>query len=133
MSSRNRVRSVLDFLTRHVPDEGFALLSTERRTGAAPANLPAALLASGRFDVAGFTVSGHEVRCEDPVPAWVHPFLYLAELLVLNADEVTLLFGPRGLNDMMMHQFEPMPQSAYQLQIARLEYYLREGTPVCNL
>jgi hypothetical protein len=98
-------------------------------------NLGAVLLASGEFPLEGFSVTKAGVRwAECPEEeGWLHPYFYLGKLLAMGSDELTLLFGPRCPNDLVMLQFEEFPKTEHALLVARLEHYLREGTPVSNL
>jgi hypothetical protein len=99
------------------------------------ATVAALLVASGRFDVEGFSVTNRGLQwAEQPrVPVLLRPYAYLSHLLRMSGDTVELLFGPQNLNDMMMHQWDPLPKTAHGLLMTRLDRYFREGTAVCSL
>ncbi|MEX3983913.1 hypothetical protein AB4Y45_33550 [Paraburkholderia sp. EG287A] len=138
MDTKARIGQILAYLKEHAEPGATALLAMDPKPQQdinAHTNVGAVLLASGQFEVEGFSVTPAGVRWGKHLDdaGWLHPYFYLATFLGMGSDELTLLFGPRCLNDHMMHQFEPMPKTDHALLVARLEHYLREGTPVCNL
>lgn len=98
-------------------------------------NVAQVLLESEEFDVEDFSVTKTGVRWahRTRIPAAVHLYLYLSYLLRMDADTLLLLFGPHQLNDRMIYQFEPYPDTDEELLLGRLTRFQREDDPVCTL
>lgn len=95
-------------------------------------SVAAALLESGLFPVAGFSVTSRGIGWSGRgrVPVLSRPYMYLSHLLRMDWRDVGILFGPQTVNDMLVHQWDPFPKTAHALIMARLKGYLENGTPV---
>ena len=130
---------VVAFLEKHREGNPVSLLPDPDKpftySAAHSTNVAQVLLESGKFDVEGFSVTKTGVRRahRTRIPAVIHLYFYLSYLLRMDADTLLLLFGPQQLNDRMIYQFEPYPDTDEKLLLGRLTRFQREGDPVCTL
>lgn len=95
-------------------------------------SVAAVLLDSGLFPVEGFSVTSRGIGWSGRgrVPVLSRPYMYLSHLLRMDWRDVGMLFGPKTINDILIHQWDPFPKTAHALIMARLRGYLENGTPV---
>jgi hypothetical protein len=85
-------------------------------------SVAAVLLDSGLFPVEGFSATSRGIGWSGRgrVPVLARPYMYLSHLLRMDWRDVELLFGPKCINDILIHQWEPFPKMAHALIMARL-------------
>lgn len=130
------LRQVYNYLKSYKSPNTVALIprTLAQHFKCSPLNTVAAILAaSEQFSVQGFYVTEVGLQwAEHPdVPVLARAYAYLSYLLQMDSNTVELLFGQQCPNDLVMHQWDPYPETAHGLLLARLKNYLQMDSAIC--